>query len=81
MPCSSGTCKDVGFLHSFPLEKGFASDDTNTSVNGITMEAFITTVLRDRTNIHLEANIVVSVPGACDSSAGNPNEASPKYLV
>lgn len=70
IPCLSGVSRDVRCPHVFPLGKGFVNNNTNTTLNENTMEAFIAIVLRDKTNIHLEVNVVISVLGACDSCSG-----------
>ena len=60
-----------GFLHFFPLEKGSVNDNINTLLNETPWKPFLTIVLKDRTNSHLEVNIVISVLGGCDLSGRN----------
>ena len=53
-----------------------------------TTETFIPITLRDKTNVYLEADIVISVQEACDSTGGHwikkmdiAIKLLPKYLV
>lgn len=55
-----GICRDAGFLHAFPLRKGSISDNTNTPLSEHTTETFMPITLRDKTNVYLEADIVIS---------------------